>query len=84
MQALAFRTGSQWQVVVINTNAAGSAPASFGLQLPGGGQLQAAGTYQTSATGNLTKVASPPVQGSTAALTTPAQSITTYLIGQSG
>jgi O-glycosyl hydrolase len=84
VQALTFRTGSQWQVVVINTNAAGSAPASFGLQLPGSGQLQPAGTYQTSATDNLTKVANPPVQGTTATLTSPAQSITTYLIGQPG
>jgi O-glycosyl hydrolase len=82
LDAVAFRTGRQWEVVVINLNAAGSAPARFSLQLPGPAGLHAAGTYQTSATASLTGVADPPVSGTTATLTTPAQSITTFLLDQ--
>lgn len=82
VQALAFQTHGQWEVVVINENAAGSGSTSFGLQLPGSGKLRPEGTYQTSATASLSRTANPPVQGSTATLTTPAQSVTTYLLGQ--
>jgi O-glycosyl hydrolase len=84
VQALAFTSHGQWQVVVINQNAAGSGPATFSLQLPGHGTLRPEGTYQTSATASLSPRANPPVQGSTATLTTPAQSVTTYLLGQAG
>lgn len=80
VQAVAFRNGSQWEVVVINEN---TAAASFGLRLPGGGALRAEGTYQTSATDSVTRTANPPVAGSTASVSVPAQSITTYLLGQS-
>lgn len=80
VQALAFQTRGQWEVIVINENAVGSAPTTFGLQLPGSGTLRPAGTYQTSATASLAKVANPPVRENTATLTTPAQSITTFLI----
>jgi len=84
VQALAFQTQGQWEIVVINENAAGSAPTTFGLQLPGSGKLRPEGTYQTSATTSLSRTANPPVQGSAATLTTPAQSVTTFLLGQSG
>jgi len=81
VQALAFRNGSQWEVVVINLN---TASASFGLQLPGSGQVRPEGTYQTSATESVARIANPPVQGGTASVSVPAQSITTYLLGQAG
>jgi O-glycosyl hydrolase len=82
VQALAFENHGQWQVVVLNENAAGSGSSTFSLQLPGTGTLRPQGTYQTSATASLSRAANPPVQGSTATLTTPAQSVTTYLLGQ--
>lgn len=81
VQALAFENHGQWQVVVLNENDAGSGSSTFSLQLPGGGTLKADGTYETSATASLSRTANPPVQGSTATLTTPAQSVTTYLLG---
>lgn len=84
LDVLAFNTGSQWEVVVINLNAAGSVPATFSLQFPGTGSLQALRTYQTSTASNLSQVANPRVHGSTARLTTSAQSITTFILGQSG
>ena len=81
VQALAFENNGQWQVIVLNENNAGSGSSTFSLQLPGGGTLKPQGTYQTSATASLSRTANPPVQGSTATLTTPAQSVTTYLLG---
>jgi O-glycosyl hydrolase len=84
VDVLAFQTGRRWEIVAINLNAAGSAPASFSLQLPGTAALHAVGTYQTSATASLTGVANPPVSGTTATMTTPAQSITTFLLDQAG
>jgi hypothetical protein len=80
LDALAFQTRGQWAVIVINQNAAGSAPATVSLRLPGGSRLRPEGTYQTSATASMARVANPPVRGSTATLTTPAQSVTTFLI----
>jgi O-glycosyl hydrolase len=77
VEALAFLTGSQWEIVVVNTT---SAPSSFGLTLPGSGPYRAAGSYQTSATASLTPAGNAVIQGSTATLSTPGQSITTFLI----
>jgi O-glycosyl hydrolase len=77
VDALAFQTGSQWEIVVINTT---SASSSFGLTLPGNGQYRAAGSYQTSATANLAPAGNAGIHGSTATLSTPGQSITTFLI----
>ena len=82
VQALAFKTGKQWEIVVINEDAAGSHPTTFGLRLPGGAKLRTQSAYRTSATASLARVASPAVHGSTATLTTPAQSITTFVLSQ--
>ena len=84
LEALAFQTGHQWEIVVTNTSAAGSAPATFSLTLPGSGALRSAGSYQTSATASLARAGGAVTDGRSASLTTPAQSITTFLIDQAG
>jgi O-glycosyl hydrolase len=84
LEAMAFQAGHQWEIVVINLTAAGSATASIDLALPGGGALRAAGSYQTSATRDLAPAGNAAIHGGSATLTTPAQSITTFLINQNG
>lgn len=84
LRVLAFRTGPQWEIVVINTNAANSPAASVRVTLPGTGPLRADGSYQTSASRDLAPAGNAAVQGNAATLTTPAQSITTFLLDQPG
>lgn len=79
VQALAFQSGNQWQIVVINTT---SASSSFALTLPGSGPFHPAGSYQTSATADLAPAGDAAVSGSTATLSTPGQSVTTFLINK--
>lgn len=81
LRMLAFKSPRGWTVIVVNNSPAGSPATTLHLSFPGGGGgVQAAAAYLTSATDNLTAV----IPGSTtrsgmATETVPAQSITSYL-----
>ncbi|MEQ0558216.1 glycoside hydrolase [Amycolatopsis sp. NEAU-NG30] len=75
VQITATFLGGTWTLVVNNLN---KSAQSVSVQLPSGG-LTATGAYRTSAGENLAAIGLPSVAGSTASLSLPAQSITTYV-----
>jgi O-glycosyl hydrolase len=80
LHVLAFSSGHQWQVVVINNAAPGTGDTTLNLDLGGGRPLHASGTYRTSATEDLARVRDPRVTSGHVTATIPGQTVTTFLL----
>jgi hypothetical protein len=85
LRALAFARGGDWTVVVIDEAAAGTAPATLRLALPGQRRLRATGAVVTSATTDLAPLQPPrrAEDGAFVARLRP-QSVTTFTFGIRG
>lgn len=80
VRALAFRSGGQWSLIVVNNNATATAPLT--LAFPG--RVAANGAWRTDATHDLSPVAPGSTTGRTASVPVPGHSITTYRFDATG
>jgi O-glycosyl hydrolase len=81
VQVLATSNGGNWTLVVNNLN---NSAQNVDVRFSALNNVTPTAAYRTSGTENLASVATPAVSAGTAALSLPAQSVTTYVFRQNG
>jgi hypothetical protein len=81
VEATAYNSNGQWIVVANNLNTTSTA---LSLHFNAASNISAGAAYRTSATENLASVSLPAVTSGLMSATLPAQSITTYVLNQTG